>query len=374
MALFLAIYLVYGTINFYIFWRIRQAFPLGRWQWAVAGCLLLLFVGPFIVRAVERMGLTRFASGVGVVLFSWLAISFWFFCVGVAIDLWNIVVWLLAQKWQVLLAGFAGPRMQLAIVAGFVVVALALSLRESQAVGLTQIEIAAPQLPAGSKPIRIVQLSDVHLGGGTSGYRLDKILDLIRQVQPDILISTGDLIDAPLESIGHYAEMLKAIEPPSGKFAIPGNHEYYVGIDASRKFHEAAGFVWLRNKTADVGHLHIAGCDDEPRAFFRPDGQSDLPLLTADRMEFFTLLLKHKPFVQDPAVGKFDLQLSGHTHGGQIFPFNFVIATIFRYDRGMFDLGDGSRIFVDRGAGTWGPPMRLFSPPEVVVFTLRPTQ
>lgn len=374
MAFFLGVYLLYGTINFYVFWKIRQALVLGRWQWLVAGILAVLFVAPLVIRTIERLSMTRFASGMGVILFSWLAISFWFFCTGIIIDLWNVIIWLPAQKWQVLLAGMAGPKVQLAIIVSLVTIALGLSLREAQAVGLTRIEVIAPQLPPGSKPIRIVQLSDMHLGGGTSDYRLNKILDEVRQAQPDILISTGDMTDAPLETIPHCAQMLKAVEAPMGKFAIPGNHEYYLGIDASRRFEEAAGFTWLQNQTADVGPLHIAGCDDEPGAFFKPDGKRDLPLLTADRTKFFTLLLKHKPFVQADAVGKFDLQLSGHTHGGQIFPFNFVVGAIYKYDRGMFDLGQGSKIFVDRGAGTWGPPMRLFAPPEVVLITLKPAQ
>ena len=375
---FIVVLLVYGALNFYILWKVRLAVTPagGAWQWVAAAFLAVMVLGPMMILLLERWGVIRTAGMLGVVLFCWLAVAFWFVCTGVTLDVWNLAARGAGHVWPVFSGLAATPRIHMAITLGVVALAVALSLREAQDIRLTSVSVPAPQLPAGSKPIRIVQISDLHLGGGTERGRLEKIVAQVREARPDILISTGDLIDAPLEAIEPYAEALRSLEAPMGKFAIPGNHEYYVGIDASRKFHEAAGFRWLRQQAVDVGeYLRIVGCDD-PHSLpgVNPPSLDETPLLTADRASVFTLDLRHQPLVMPTAVGKFDLQLSGHTHGGQIFPFSLIVRLRYRYDRGLFDLGDGSKLYVNRGAGTWGPPMRLLSQPEVVVITLEPPQ
>lgn len=371
---FIAIVFVYGALNSYIFWKVRLAVAMGPWQWLLAGFLAVMVLGPMATLLIERWGWIRSAGMFGVVLFCWLAVAFWFFCMGATLDVWNLVARAVGHVWPSAAAAAVPAKIHLAATLAAVLLAVGLSLREAQDIRLTELSVPAPQLPAGSKPIRIVQISDLHLGGGTGTRRLEKIVELVRQARPDILVATGDLIDADLEALHPYAATLRSLTAPMGKFAIPGNHEYYVGIEDSRKFHEAAGFQWLRRQAVDVGeHLRIVGCDDpHSLQFGSRETRNETPLLTGDRASVFTLNLKHQPLITPTALGKFDLQLSGHTHGGQIFPFNFVIHARYPYDRGLFDLEGGSKLFVNRGAGTWGPPMRLLSPPEVVVITLQP--
>jgi predicted MPP superfamily phosphohydrolase len=199
------------------------------------------------------------------------------------------------------------------------------------------------------------------------------VLKLVEDARPDLFVSTGDLVDSPYENLREYAEQFARVQAPLGKFGIPGNHEYYVGLDEARRFHRAAGFQFLRGESVDVSdRLRIACADDPTGPFVQTSAMPD-PLPGGEEANRpFVLLLKHRPAVRDDSLGRFDLQLSGHTHGGQIFPFNLFVGMVYRYDRGFFDLPKGSQLYVSRGTGTWGPPMRLGSPPEVTLITLEP--
>jgi predicted MPP superfamily phosphohydrolase len=225
--------------------------------------------------------------------------------------------------------------------------------------------------------LRILQLSDVHLGLIERGRRLDKILGFINQLHPDLILSTGDLVDGCGDHLNHLYERLAAVRPPLGKFAVTGNHEFYVGIDKSVEFHRLAGFRLLRGEAVDVagGRLRLAGVDDPTEMRFSLNalgkGRTSEPALLGDHHNgAFTILLKHQPAVLPASVGKFDLMLSGHTHRGQIFPFSLVVRIFFARLAGTYDLGQGSLLHVSRGTGTWGPPMRLFAPPEVTLITI----
>jgi len=201
---------------------------------------------------------------------------------------------------------------------------------------------------------------------------LSRILDVVRAAKPDILVSTGDLLDGQIDGIKDLGDEFQKIKPPYGKFAVNGNHEYYVGIDKARQFCKAAGFVLLNNKAFDIpGILVIAGVDDLTAG--RYGLQRDFrerQLLSKVPKDRFVLVLKHRPLLDEASKGLFDLQLSGHTHKGQIFPFSLIIKLLFPIDAGLLKLADGAALYVSRGSGTWGPPMRLLSPPEVTIIDL----
>ena len=368
---------VYAGMNSYLFWKVRAAFPsMGRGHYALAAFLLLMIVGPVVVRMVDRAEYPRLADAMGLVAHSWLAMVFWFTCLAIVLDLWNLSAWGLSH-W----AGGAGrlrvgPRAFLAVAGAIVSAMAAWSFLEARNIRLTTLTVRSSKLPPGAKPIRIVQITDMHLGGGTGDGRLEKVLRLIDEAKPDLLVSTGDLVDSPYENIKGYAAELARVKPPLGKYCIPGNHEYYTGMGEANRFNEAAGFAFLVNKSVKAAEgLWIAGADDPAgnrdsnlRHWVPPD---PLPAPPKDASGF-VLLLKHRPAVQDSSLGQFDLQLSGHTHDGQIFPFTLVIAMLHKYDRGHYLLDKGSELFVSRGTGTWGPPMRLGSPPEVTLITIEP--
>jgi hypothetical protein len=202
--------------------------------------------------------------------------------------------------------------------------------------------------------------------------RLTRILKEVKKSNPDIFISTGDLVDAQINRLEGLAEMLREINPRYGKFAITGNHEFYAGLPQSLEFTRKAGFTVLRGEGLTVaGLINLAGVDDPARlspGLFK--GVTEKELLSRLPREKFTLLLKHRPDVDKNALGLFDLQISGHTHQGQIFPFRLITRLVFPYDGGSFQLPNHSVLHVSRGTGTWGPPIRFLAPPEVTVYEL----
>jgi predicted MPP superfamily phosphohydrolase len=243
---------------------------------------------------------------------------------------------------------------------------------EARSIQNNVITIESPKIPKEIDELTIAQISDVHLGLTVRHGRLKKILRAVKQAEPDILISTGDLVDGQICNLSGLAELLHSVEPKYGKFAITGNHEFYAGLDQALRFTEKAGFKILRGEALTVADaVNIVGIDDGTgRRTGAFKGGPEKDLLSSVPQDKFTLLLKHVPLVNKDATGLFDLQLSGHTHKGQIFPFNLIVKLLFPTDAGLVHLNNGSLLYINRGSGTWGPPIRFLSPPEVTIIKL----
>ena len=230
------------------------------------------------------------------------------------------------------------------------------------------------RLPAGSKPVRIVHLTDMHLSFIVGERRLRKVVALVEKAEPDMVVATGDMVELSFENSRELAALLADIEAPMGKFAAFGNHEFHHGIADTLAFHEAAGFRPLRGESVVVDdRIRVAGVDFHmPTRMNNPRHNDETAALheVLSHDHPITIFLKHEPTVQEESLGRFDLQLSGHSHGGQIFPFQLAIRRRYPLAPGLHHLNHGSALYVSRGAGTWGPPMRLFAPPEVTVFII----
>ena len=377
MLAFLLVYLaIYGGAHGYVFWKIHQVLPLmgTRFYLLLALFFAVMVFGPIGVQMLDRAGFFRLASVYALVSHSWIAIIFWFVCLLLAADLWNLAVWIVGRIWPAVQAAMMPHTLALGLSGIVVAVACVWSVIEANHIGIHYVTIRTPTLAPGDKPITIAQISDMHLGVGVGQRRLRQVVDILENTAPDVVVSTGDLLDSPLESIEDLARMLQSVRPPLGKYAVFGNHEFYAGVDNSIAFHQAAGFTLLREQAVPVSdRLRIAGVDDPDGGPVRELALTDEDaVLPASRGQAFSLLLKHRPTVREKSLGRFDLQLSGHTHGGQVFPFNFVVYRLFPLKAGLHELAEGSLLFVSRGTGTWGPPMRLLSPPEVTLIRLEP--
>jgi predicted MPP superfamily phosphohydrolase len=376
--LFLATFLsIYGALNFYLFWKIHRAFPhMGWWLLAPGGFLLLMAIGPVLVHALARWGLPLLARALALLAHPWLALILWLAVLALALDLWNLAV--RVAEFGAPGSGrlVLGPRLQLWILAAAVGLLGVWGLWEARSVRIEPVTVRTARLPAGSPPVRIAQIADLHMSALTSPGRLERALRLVEDARPDLVVSTGDLIDFPLPADGRMAARLAAVRPPLGKFAVFGNHELYVDRDepgAPERFLEAAGFKVLRGEICDVGPLRLAGVDDPGHGPARIAPRRDeSAVLSAEAGRPFTVLLKHSPDVAAAALSRFDLQLSGHTHGGQFIPFNLLVRLWFARVSGRYSLDGGSQLYVSRGTGTWGPPMRLLSRPEVALISIEP--
>jgi predicted MPP superfamily phosphohydrolase len=373
IAMFFAVFLVvYGGIQVYAMSKVVAAcgwtgsLQLLAWGWAAA-----MTLAPFLVWRLEQCDCRFVEATFAGIAYGWMGVSFLFFWLALALDLLR-----LAGRWLSL----PMPDVQSAFLL-CAATAIALSVYGIYAAWHPRIErlqIHTAKLPSAVGRLRIVQISDLHLGVMMGPRRLPPILETVKSLAPDILVSTGDLVDGGAHHLEGLAPLFAAIQPRYGKYAVTGNHEYIKGVEQALAFHRQAGFRVLRGEAvAAAPGLVIAGVDDPGRR--RPgvvaegaDTTDAGPLLAGLPTDKFVLFLRHQPLIPEGAAGHFDLQLSGHTHDGQIFPFRYLVQLRYPHIAGLYELPGGSRLYVSRGTGTWGPPMRLLAPAEITVIDLLP--
>jgi predicted MPP superfamily phosphohydrolase len=368
MSSFLVVFLsIYTLMHALVYFSIRVIFA-GKWL-IQALCVLfalLMIVAPIGARLLERGGHVSLAHATAWVAFPWMGSLFLAFCAFLVRGILIVSTRLVNH-----LAGVTLPTFDGRISAVAVLIAVALvsvyGFFEARSIRTEHVEIKTDKLPEGVDRLRIAQISDVHLGLMVREDRLKKILEKVRIEKPDILVCTGDLVDGSFGQLNHLPQVFDSVQPRLGKYAVTGNHEVYAGQAFSLESIKSFGFKVLRDEyTRPGGVINIVGVDD-PAAGVTIDEPA---LLSSARNGLFTLLLKHRPSAPAESQGLYDLQLSGHTHRGQIFPFNFVTGIFYPMQDGLYELANGSRLYTNRGSGTWGPPMRVLAPPEITIIEL----
>lgn len=220
--------------------------------------------------------------------------------------------------------------------------------------------------------LKIVQISDLHLGSIKGENFLKKVVKEINKLNPDIVVITGDIIDTDGKKEGYLKNIFKEIKTKKGVYGVLGNHEYYHGGDKNPAFFEESGIVLLRNSKIEIDqNLVIAGVDDLSSKNHFGNREDFLKKALENRKDGYLILLSHSPLeVERAAEMGVNLMLSGHCHNGQIWPFNFFSKMVYPYNYGHFKVKNMDLI-VTAGAGTWGPPMRLFHPGEIVEIDFR---
>jgi uncharacterized protein len=366
-------FVVYGSSNLYLFIKARKALHPGTLaSLLLAAFMLLMIAAPFLVRLLERSGHEGLATVGAYTGYTWLGLVFLFISAAFVIDLYRFFLFLAGLVLKSDLSFLSiSARNAFLIPMGLAVVISIYGFFEAKQIRTEHVLIRTPKLPADLTRLRIVQISDVHLGLIVGEKRLQSILKEVEKTDPDILVSTGDLVDAQICNVKRFADLIAELKPKYGKFAITGNHEFYAGIDESLNCSGEAGFVMLRGEALTIeGLINIAGVDDPAGLSFGLAPVSEAAVLTPLPQDLFTVLLKHRPAVENESRGLFDLQLSGHTHKGQIFPFSLATRIYYPLHAGLLKFGDGSHLYVSRGTGTWGPPIRFLAPPEITVIDL----
>lgn len=215
----------------------------------------------------------------------------------------------------------------------------------------------------GAPSFKAAVLSDTHLGMGVSVKRFQETLDRLQQEKPDLLLVLGDVFEyGPNKNA--YAQALARFQAPLGKYGVLGNHEYYTGYENSLEFYRNSGITVLQNETArPTENLTVAGVKDIMTARVKPQAVTEL--LSSVPETDAVVYLSHQPlFAQTAADAGAGLMLSGHTHNGQIFPFNFLVKWKYPYVYGLYPVGH-MNLYVTSGWFYWGIPLRLFSPAEI---------
>jgi predicted MPP superfamily phosphohydrolase len=253
-------------------------------------------------------------------------------------------------------------------VGGVVAGLSALGLRSALAgVQIKELEVKLRGLPRELAGFRMVQISDVHVGPLLRKDWVAHVVEQIRALSPDLVAITGDLVDGRVHELRDHVAPLATLEARRGVYFVTGNHEYYSGVEEWYAYLPRLGVRPLRNERVEVAPgLELAGIED-------PTGAPDLPAALDGRDPSRALvLLAHQPrqFAEAARHGV-PLTLSGHTHGGQIWPFSWLVALAQPYLAGLHRRGD-SQLYVSRGTGFWGPPMRVFAPAEITLLRLQP--
>jgi uncharacterized protein len=358
---FLVIILGYAGIQFYVADKAIRMLGVSGWDWLPATWAVAMMIAPFLLWRLEHYtAYHRLAVVAAWLVYGWMGFSFLFLWIGLLLSCYD---WLVQQSGQAAL--FAPSTFMVLVVV--TVAAWIYGFVAARRIRVERVRITSDKLPEGFPGLRIAQISDLHLGVMIGKQRLDHVLDRIRALDPDMLISTGDLVDAQAHFLNGLSSRFAALHPRYGKFAITGNHERYAGLDHALEFHAHCGFRLLRGEVVDVGGIVLAGVDDPAvSALAAEEEAKTLAGIPDDR---FVILLKHQPNI-DPGE-HFDLQLSGHTHKGQIFPFSLFVRMVYPVVAGLHVLDSGAHIYVSRGTGTWGPPIRIFSPPEITLIELK---
>jgi predicted MPP superfamily phosphohydrolase len=371
---FLVATAIYGALHAFIWWKTTRQLGLrGPAALALALFFALMVVAPFLGRLLR--GGAPLLSAAELATFLWMGISFYLAMLNLSADLWNLA----AALTRVVSPGahlplLGGPRLFYGIAATTAAI-VAWGTLEAANVGIRRIVVPTAKLAPGAAPLRVVQVSDIHLGLLIGKRRLGTILERVREARPDLLVATGDMLDAVGDHLEPLMLMWRGIAPRLGKVAVTGNHEYYTGIPGALAFLDGAGFRVLRDETLVLpGLANLIG-----KEYRAPGGLPGSPLRRRPLADLigdgdpalFTLLLNHLPidFDEEAAPLGVDLQLSGHTHDGQMFPFRWLVRLSFRHVAGPYRRG-GSLLYVSRGTGTWGPPLRFLAPPEVTLFEI----
>lgn len=318
---------------------------LPHWQPDTPGLLVVMVLplAPRLLRERWDNVFTRTGSMLG---FTWLGLCLAMFPLVLAFEIVNAIVDLPARPAGLTLAGIA-----LVVAATGIATALRLHVRT--------VTLPAPAALDGQS---LVQISDVHLGSRPAAL-LERIVRRIELEQPDYVAITGDLIDERgLEE--RWLAPLARLDVPV--YYVTGNHERYVDLEAIVERLTRAGVNVLRDRAVRNGPITFIGIDDAEASDTVARGLKPL-----DPGDGYRVLLYHRPRgFEDAAAAGIDLMLSGHTHNGQILPFNLIVRRVFPRIRGLFRIGE-SRLYVSPGTGTWGPLLRLGSHSEITRFVFK---
>lgn len=372
MKIFYLFFASFILAHVWIFVDLSRWLGRGWWQLPV----LVLFAG-MIATWILRFG--KPAEGTLVFVenasFIWLGFILISFMCFFFVDVIAIFLKILGLFWSSPVTRLlpAGRSVPLSLILGLCLTLYA--VYEAQSVRITNYTIYTPKIAKGDKPVRVALLPDIHVGGFVGPKSLARMVNQVQEQKPDIIAVVGDLVDADVSGRHEEAAILARMQPPGGVFAVTGNHEGYRGLDMCLKFMKDANMKVLRSRGVDSCGIHVVGVDDLTIAERYGGKWNPTPVLKKYKGDKFVLLLKHRPGTPESAIGLFDLQISGHTHDGQIWPGGIVSRIVNKTRQGLSILTSGdreSRRIVSNGVGFWGPPMRLFAPPEIVIIDIAP--
>ncbi|ECP6257129.1 metallophosphoesterase [Campylobacter coli] len=360
--------LIFGLANIYIYKRlIRKIFIFKHLYKIFAFVFALLFLAQAIFLIFRR---NEYLSDSWYEFLAALyAPTYCLFFITLALDFIRLILILIGKthkKYNLTLRSFFD----------FAIITLAAVLiytSINNAIRVPEIQNVDIHLAKLDRDLKIAMLTDIHLGKNLHKDFLDKLIAEVNLQKPDMVVIVGDLVDTNPKELQSYISRLNDLKSTYGTFYALGNHEYYHGIEeVLNLLKKYTDMKILVNQNLDLGFINIAGLGDLAglsKGLYTPDlARVKVDLNTSKP----SILLAHQPktaLLYD--LSDFDLVLSGHTHGGQIFPFMLLVKLQQGFVHGLYDLGKNTKLFVSSGAGFWGPSLRVFAPNEIVILNLK---
>lgn len=373
LTFFSIVFTIYGLINYYIYARLMAAIPATSWFHSLftplfAFVALAYFVGQFL--EYRRPSLpSDILTWIGAL---WLGPMTWFFLAAVLIDIVRLANWavpFLPSAW------FANPEQTKVWIASSISVTIGVGMlygfinARNIRVRPLAIKIDKP----GNAPLRIAAISDMHMGSLIGRRMVRQMVRKINSIKPDIVLMLGDQVDGNPHPVIRLdlGNDLKKIESKFGVFAITGNHEYIGNAETSCAYLEEHGITMIRDRSVEVAGIQIVGREDVAAKQFATLERTTLAeLVTPLDKSKPIILMDHTPFhLEDAEQNGVDLQLSGHTHHAQIWPWNYISLRVYEVSWGYKRKGN-THVYVSCGAGTWGPPIRIGNRPEIMDVTI----
>ena len=354
----LIISLIYLGMHYFVYWRIASGYDLPvEYRRIIKFAFLIAALTYFLARIFGKSFLAIPLGHIGAVWMGIISIALSVFIVQM------IAAWVFPRQ--------VGLFTAIAIIL-VVLVSVFSMCNASRDPRVRRVEIPIAKLPPELSGFTVVMLADLHLERWKSAEWLNSVVDKTNRMYPDLIVIIGDLIDEDIRKNQGFFDALKRLDSRYGVIAVTGNHEFYAGIDVFTELCKSLKIKILRNSSITIADaIEVVGIDEDTGKRFGGVG-ADLEKAMEDcDVAKPTILLSHQPLYFDDAVSRgVDLQLSGHTHAGQIPPMDLITLLYFKYPYGLYQKGS-SFIYTTCGTGTWAPPMRLFSRSEIVKIVLQ---
>lgn len=371
LIFFSIVLLIYSLVNYYIYIRGMQALPVGTGFKNWYPWIFLFVSASYIVsRFMERVWISPVSSFFTFVGSFWLALMVYLLMAVLVIDILRIILYFLPHP-AVLTDNYTEFKKYLFIavlsIAGIVVLAGHINALTPR---VKRLDIHIDKKAGQMKTLHIAAASDIHMGTLVGPRRTAQLVRMLNDCHADVILLAGDIVDEDLAPVIHndLGRALSTLKAPLGVYAITGNHEYIGGAEAAVKYLEAHGIKMLRDTALEINNsFYLAGRNDRDSRRFSGKERKDLDkVLEGVDLSLPVILMDHQPFnLQQVVDAGVDFQLSGHTHHGQLWPFNYITKAIYEVSWGYKKKGN-SNFYVSSGYGGWGPPVRTGNRPEIV--------
>jgi len=376
LVFFAIVFAVYSSINYYLFSRLNMVFP-GTSGIALYVKIIFWFlvVSYFAGRFLERIWLSKISMGITIIGSYWLAAMLYLLIAVLLIDLIRLAGYFI----PFLSSGISnhlhdGKKYLFWGLIAATGILMTYGYFNARRPLIRELEISIRKQAGNRKELNIVMGSDIHLGTMYTKKRLLQIVNQINSLEPDIILLAGDIIDEDLKPVirkdlGSELKMLKA---KSGVFAVTGNHEYIGGVNPAVSYLESHDIQLLRDTAVLIENsFYLIGREDRShRGFFGKQRKALPDIMKGLNKDLPLILMDHQPFKLEESVENgIDVHLAGHTHNGQIWPLNYIIDAIYEVGWG-YKNKSGTHVYVSSGIGTWGPPVRIGTRPEIIKMKL----